>query len=86
MSHYQLPYRQQVGKGVIYCLSTKIHVLGCYTTNSNQIAMIGLSGAYTKHTIIVFEEAFEFDEKTILAVKEAIRGSKLSSIELILDC
>lgn len=77
LDYYKVPYYCKKGEGEIFALGSKIKVAGCYVTNSTQIAFIGEKGLYRySHAIIVLEEAFEFDEKTELAIREAIRGAK----------
>lgn len=81
LNKFQIPYYTKKGDGEISVLGSKIYVKGCYTTNSNQIAFIGETGlTMFSHGIIVFEEAFEFDEKTESAILEAIRGLKFRTI------
>jgi hypothetical protein len=54
---------------------TDIYCLGCYTSTGTPISKIGLKGNYMySHCLVVLEEAFEFDEKTYFALREAIRG------------
>jgi hypothetical protein len=56
-------------------MTTTIYCLGCYTTDSTQISLIGLGGNYKyEYCIVVLEEAFEFNLKTYRALKEPIRG------------
>jgi hypothetical protein len=43
--------------------------------------MIGTHGNYQfSHAVLIFEEAVEFEKKTILAVLEAIRGSQFKTV------
>lgn len=80
LNHYQIPYFTRKSEGLIQALSTKIYIKGAYVSNSNQVALVGTEGAYVSHAIVIFEEAFEFDERTIAALKEAVRGSKYKTI------
>jgi len=81
LNYYQIPYFTRKSEGLISVLGSRIYIKGCYVANSNQISMIGAQGNYQfSHCIVVFEEAYEFDEKTILRVQEAIRGSKYKTI------
>jgi hypothetical protein len=47
-------------------------VKGCYTTNSTDIAFLGFGILSAYYGIVVFEEAREFDQKTVNAVLVAI--------------
>lgn len=80
LNYYRIPYYTRKSEGLIKTLSTEIYIKGAYVSNSNQVALVGTKGAYVSHAIVIFEEAYEFDEKTINALLEAIRGSKYKSV------
>lgn len=72
LEQYKIPFRALVGKGIIKVWSTTIFVKGCYTTNSTDIAFLGFGILSAYYGIVVFEEAREFDQKTVNAVLVAI--------------
>lgn len=81
LQKYQMPTIVNKGNRLIQIWTTKIYVKGCYTTNSTDISMLGQAVQYgTDYGIIVFEEAKEFDKKTIDAVLVAIRGIKYQTV------
>lgn len=74
---YKLPIIINKGAKLIKLWTTKIYVKGCYTMNSTEISLLGVAVQHGKdYGIIVFEEAKEFDKKTVDAVFVAIRGIK----------
>lgn len=81
LNDFQIPYYTRKSEGLIVVLGSKLFIKGCYVTNSSQIAMIGTHGNYQfSHAVLIFEEAVEFEKKTILAVLEAIRGSQFKTV------
>jgi hypothetical protein len=56
--------------------TTKIYIKGCYTSNSTDTPLLGFNIQDADYGIVVFEEAKEFDQKTVDSVLIAIRGIK----------
>jgi hypothetical protein len=50
------------------------------TTNSTEISFLGFVIQNAKYGVIVFEEARDFDEKTVDAVLVAVRGIKYQTV------
>lgn len=74
---YKMPIIINKGAKMIRVWTTKIYVKGCYTQDSNKISLLGVAVQHGKdYGVVVFEEAKEFDKKTVDAVLVAIRGIK----------
>lgn len=80
LNKLKLPYKTWSGKGIIRVGTTKIHVRGCYTTNSTEVSFLGFNIQNAKYGVIVFEEAKEFDDKTVDAILVAVRGIKYQTV------
>ena len=75
LREYKIPCKTvKIGRGFIRAWTTKIYVKGCYTTNSTETTLLGMSIQNADYGIITFEEAKEFDQKTVDAVLVATRG------------
>ena len=80
LNMFRIPFKTWTGEKRIQVWTTKIQVIGCYTTNSNEITLLGYDIQDAKCGEIVFEEAKEFDEKTINAVLVAVRGDRHQTV------
>ena len=78
---YKMPIIINKGLRIIRVWNSKIYVKGCYTANSTEVSLIGQFSQYGKdYGIVVFEEAKQFDKKTVDAVLVAVRGIKYQTV------
>ena len=76
LREYKLPYKIWKGRWLIRIWTTKIQIKGCYTENSTEVSFLGFGIQKADYGVIVFEEARQFDEKTVNAILVAVRGIK----------
>ena len=75
---YDLPYKSQVSKKTIQIGINKIRIIGLNSMKKGKAKKSGLSRiGNCKYIFRFLEERFEFSEKDVLSIKEAVRGMTL---------